>query len=89
LSRNRKLLAAYYYLTLGSGEVTARMLPRTIPHIIGAHLRRYYRVFGPGMDKTIMAQVIEKAAANVKEGGGPFAAAIVRHGTIIALEVSR
>ena len=39
------------------------------------------------MDSTIMDKVIEKATENVKAGGGPFAAAIVRDGEIISLEV--
>jgi len=34
-----------------------------------------------------MARVIAKAVENVHAGGGPFAAAIVKDGAIVALEV--
>jgi hypothetical protein len=40
------------------------------------------------MDESLMKRVIGHAADNIKIGGGPFAAAVVRNGEIISLEVT-
>jgi guanine deaminase len=41
------------------------------------------------MDPTLLRQVIEQAAENVRRGGGPFAALVVKDGTVIAAGSNR
>jgi tRNA(Arg) A34 adenosine deaminase TadA len=46
-------------------------------------------VTGTGDDPRWLAAVVERATRNVAEGGGPFAAAVVRDGTVVAEGVNR